>query len=172
MGMSLKETSSATRLARLEVWRHHRQITPARNDFMRRNLAFSLCFVVLASTAGCNLAADVDPEISFASQRVDWTAELVVFASVSAGPRTLLVSGLMLTPNECFSLRANQQIRSGAITITITGTQASNQCGTNPGAYNYQYLTSGIDSGTYQVRIVHVIGSGSQTITDEEIEVG
>jgi hypothetical protein len=78
----------------------------------------------------------------------------------------------MLTPNECFSLRASQQIRSGAITITITGTEASNQCGTNPGAYNYTYLTSGIDSGTYQVRIVHVIGGTSATITDQEIEIG
>ncbi|MGH7470039.1 MAG: hypothetical protein ACRENP_19005 [Longimicrobiales bacterium] len=113
----------------------------------------------------------MDPEISFASQRTDWSATLADFANISAGPRTLLVSGLMLTPNECFSLRAGLQVRSGVITVTITGTQASNLCGPSAGAYNYQFLTSGLDPGSFQVRIVHTAAGVSQTVTEENIVI-
>jgi hypothetical protein len=138
---------------------------------MRSFLALSACLGLPLIMAGCDLGSDVDPEISFASQRTEWSASLADFASISSGPRTLLVSGLMLTPNECFSLRANMQVRSATITITITGTQASNQCAAVAGAYNYQFLTSGLDPATYQVRIVHTTAGTSETVTEESVVV-
>ena len=125
----------------------------------------ALCLAV-AFTANCDLAGGSDPEIQFSSTRTDWSASLVSFATSSGGPQTLLVSGLLLTPNECFSLRAGMQNRNDTITVTITGRQASNACGSGspPGAYNYQLLTAPIQSGGYTLRVIHAITGGASVV--------
>ena len=133
---------------------------------MRRARVSALCLALAAITANCNLAGNSDPEIQFSSTRTDWSPTLAAFASSSGGPQTLLVTGLMITPNECFSLRAGLQNKSGVITVTITARQASNSpdCGANQGAYNYQFLTAPIESGGYTVRVVHAISGGASTV--------
>jgi hypothetical protein len=126
----------------------------------------ALCLALAAFTANCNLAGDSDPEIQFSSSRTDWTPTLAAFANSSGGPQTLLVTGLMLTPNECFSLRAGLQNKNGVITVTITGRQASNSpdCSGTQGAYNYQFLTAPIESGGYTVKVIHAISGGASTV--------
>lgn len=137
---------------------------------MRR--IYTALLALTVTTAGCDLATAVDPEIQFFAQRVDWTATLVAGAEVDAALGSLLSTGLVLTPNECFTLRMNMQIRNGVISLTINGTQASNQCPATPGAYSFQFLASGIDSGTYQVRILYAIaGRPTETILERSVTI-
>jgi len=137
---------------------------------MFRLLAASAVVALTVSVAACDISGAIDPQISFATERQDWSATLVDTAQVDGNLRTLISTGLVLTPTECYNLRSSMSVRNGVISLTITGTQASSQCAAAPGAYGFTFLASGIDAGRYTVRVLYAI-AGRPTATVLETTV-
>ena len=122
------------------------------------------------TVASCSLSNEVEPNISFSTTRRDWTATLTDTADASGSLRTVLSTGIILTPNGCYSLRSNMQVRGGVITLTITGSSASSQCPPDQGAYDYSFLASGIDSGTYNFKVIYSVnGRPVTTVLEKSI---
>ncbi|MGH7460490.1 MAG: hypothetical protein ACREMA_05625 [Longimicrobiales bacterium] len=134
---------------------------------MRRCNTFAALFAMVLVAVGCD---DPGPQVSFGSQRIEWNDSLTARATVDAAVGSVLVNGLVLTPNECFNLRASPQIRTTSITVTINGNQATNSCAPAPGAYVYTFMMSGIDRGSYQFKVIHAVqGTTAVTVADTNI---
>src|SRR5262245_44728928 len=114
----------------------------------------TLVLAPILVVAACNFNARSEPQINFTSMPVEWSDTLTSTADVTTNSGAVIVNGLVLTPNQCHSIRPGLRVSGGTITLAITATQRISSCPEPaPSAYQYTFVASRIDPGDYQVRV-------------------
>src|SRR5262245_38218298 len=69
----------------------------------------------------------------------------------------LFFLGQFKTPHACFNLRPSFQESGNVLTLRVTAVSTNNQCPTQLGAYRYTGAVRNLRSGTYELRMIHIV---------------
>jgi hypothetical protein len=137
-----------------------------------RRAAVMLAVVSFAYVAACGVTTDVeDRNTTFQVEPIVPPDTARTRATVQGGNNNFIVSGVIVTPNDCQFLRRNVDISGTTITVQVTAFATITICGTTKGAYSYRIVASSVSEGSYTLRVVHQSGSGRETVVETSVTI-
>jgi hypothetical protein len=139
---------------------------------MRRSRTLALAPIL--AVVACDFGSSAGPQTSFSSAVVEWSESLTSAATVTSNTGAVIVDGLVVTPNQCHSIRPDLEVSGGTITLTITATQRISSCPeAAPGAFQYVFVASRFAPGTYRVRVFHTFQGGpAESMSERSVTIG
>lgn len=134
----------------------------------------ALLFVLIITTAACeNLTGPDEDNISFESRRIDLQPGMGDTAEVFAGQlRSIEIDGVIVLPDQCYALVANQTRTGAQIDVTINATRASSTCTTAIQAMEYAVAIFAVPSGVFRVRVFHKVNDNArQVVAQQDVTV-
>jgi hypothetical protein len=137
-----------------------------------RRTAVLLAIVGSALVAACGVTTDPDDRnTTFQVEPITPPDTAHTRATAQGGNNTYIVTGVILTPNDCQFLRRNVDVSGTTITVQVTAFATITICGTTKGAYNYRIVAGSVPEGTYTLRVVHQSGAGRETVLETQVTI-
>jgi hypothetical protein len=124
---------------------------------MRRTMLLGTiaCVAIMAGSA-CDILGSSDPDVSFSSELTESEDSTASSAAYFPSVASLLIEGLMSTPNRCYGMRGSVKQEDNRVSVTVTASLATQNCPDIEAAtYRYTMVINGLRSGNHQLTIVH-----------------
>ncbi len=114
-----------------------------------------LVFFPLFSCSGASVTQSVQPEVELSIEPTTTGSSDQVPTITSASVDNTVVSGVISTPNPCYTIDAAIEADGHNLTLTVTARSQPTICVQVLGLFAYEARVTGLAAGSYPIRMVY-----------------
>ena len=140
---------------------------------MKKLVRIGLAALLLIGGPGCDLLTEPGPLIDeFAWEAEENASNITEGVDIAGIFSDVTFLGQVKTTNLCYSIASKLEVNGTDVTVrvTLTNTGSSN-CTQTMGGFRYSGIVRNLPSGTYNVKIVQVVGTGAPVEFTKSVRV-
>jgi hypothetical protein len=140
---------------------------------MKKVMRIGLAALLLFGAPGCGILTEPGPIIDeFAWEAEANPANITEGVDMAGVFASISFLGQVKTTNLCYSVASTLEVDGSDVTIRVTLTNSgAPNCNQTMGGFRYSGIVRNLPSGTYNVKLIQVVGTGAPTEVTKSIRV-